>query len=113
MNTGIIVLSIISFCIGYFLPWLMVERRKYNKKVREFAERAAAKRKMSTVPSGLTISVPGIGFAVWAEHNDEPLVRYYGNMNLITEILASELRKNKTLRDMIKSAFVKANKSIQ
>src|SRR5271154_4662310 len=104
-TAGIVILFSIFVTIVYFFVILMFERRRHNKKEKEFRERARNQQKIDKFSDRPTKYVPTIGISILKHSNVQTETIFYGRLDEISDLLAPELRKNKILRDMIKSAF--------
>lgn len=60
-----------------------------------------------------TINGPKLGFSIMKISTGEGEFILYGNEREVSDLFASALRNNKTLRDFVKSSFRKSNKALE
>lgn len=56
--------------------------------------------------------MPSYGFTIYNASGDRVIWSMSGNVDQVSDLFGSVLRDNKELRDMVKSAFRKANKTL-
>jgi hypothetical protein len=108
MQVKYIILWIFVLSIVYFLVRLVVERRKRNKMIRFLMEKG----KSSLVSPPLPKDVPKVVYEVFLKIDGTFQEYIDADIEIITDLLASNIRNNKKFRDMIKSAFRKSGKAL-